>query len=79
MEDRTKEPARPTQPSSTETPRLSPDLMENMSKKASQEEENKINRMSLAQAETYLQKEGAWANPHVHHRIRDLTQDSISS
>ena len=79
MEDKTKESFRPTQSSSTDTPRLSPDLMENMSKKAFQEEENRINRMSLAQAETYLQKEGAWANPHVHHRIRNLTQDSVSS
>ena len=79
MDDKTKDPSRPTQPSSTETPLLSPDFMENMSKRAAQKEENRINRMSLAQAESYLQKEGAWANPHVHHRIRDLTQDSISS
>ena len=79
MDNKTKDPSRPTQPSSTETPLLSPDFMENMSKRAAQKEENRINRMSLAQAESYLQKEGAWANPHVHHRIRDLTQDSNSS
>ncbi len=78
MDDKTKDPSRPTQPSSTETPRLSPDFIENMSKRAAQQEENRINQMSLAQAESYLQKEGVWANPHVHHRIRDLTQDSIS-
>ena len=79
MEDKTKEPSRTTEPSFTATPLLSPNLMENMSKKAAQEEENRINRMSLAQAKHYLQREGALANPQVHHRIRDLTQDGISS
>ena len=42
MEDKTKEPSRTTEPSFTATPLLSPNLMENMSKKAAQEEEKLI-------------------------------------